>query len=110
DDILALSKARHMASEREKVAAGDLVEEALARLADNPAFQRAELSVAPGLPVLVVNRVWVVEAVYNLVSNALKYSGEGQRAEIEIAPYRPLEHEPGREGFMVRDRGPGVPP
>jgi len=50
-----------------------------------------------------------VEAVYNLLSNALKFTREGHAPEIEVAPYSDAS-DPRNVGLVIRDRGPGVAP
>ena len=46
------------------------------------------------------------QAVQNLVSNALKYTVEGQAPVVQIGTFR----GPEGIGLVVRDRGMGVPP
>ena len=88
----------------------EIVQEALARLEARIEQTGASVRIVPGLPTLHANRTYATEAVYNLVSNALKFVGEGEKPEIEIAPYETDEKTLGEVGFVVRDRGPGVEP
>jgi two-component system sensor histidine kinase KdpD len=58
----------------------------------------------PGLPLLRVDAVLLVQLLDNLVDNALKYGGDA--APVEIA----VTLEPGQIRLAVRDRGPGIAP
>ncbi|MCA9400583.1 MAG: PAS domain-containing sensor histidine kinase, partial [Candidatus Omnitrophica bacterium] len=64
----------------------------------------AQVKIAASFPSFKVDRLWAVQAVYNLVSNAIKYAKQGQPPEIDIEPY-----ESGNElGIIVKDRGIGI--
>ena len=110
DDITALSRVQRMEPPAEEVEGHVIVREALARLETEIKETEAQVQVAKDLPRLWADKTWATEAVYNLVSNALKFTREGAAPEVEIAPYQPQEGEPGRVGIVVRDRGPGVEP
>ncbi len=58
----------------------------------------------PGLPLLRVDAVLLVQLLDNLVDNALKYGGN--RAPVEIV----ATLETGQIRLAVRDRGPGIAP
>jgi len=59
--------------------------------------------VEPGLPALSVDSRAVVEAIYNLLDNAAKYSPVG--SDIRISASRVADNV----RFSVEDEGPGVP-
>jgi len=62
------------------------------------------------LPRTVRSRTWAVEAVCNLVANALKFTDGDEHPDIEIAPYESSGADGDPVGIVVRDRGPGIPP
>ena len=53
------------------------------------------------------SREWATAAVYNLLSNAVRYGGQNGAPEIRVEPF--LNAESGEAGIVVHDRGPGVP-
>lgn len=103
DDTAALTRARKIGEPVAVMEGGSMVREALSRLEEKIRATGAKITVAKQFPQFRVDKTWVAEALYNLVSNALKFTREGRAPEVEIAPY--LDH-----GFVVRDRGPGVAP
>ena len=105
DDIVTHSKA-----EREEIESRVIVGKALERLKPKIEETRAKIHVAPGLPWIRVDAMWATQTVYNLVSNALKFTREGEAPEVEIAPYLPDTSGPRGIGLIIRDRGPGVAP
>lgn len=84
----------------------DLVDEVVAALGPLAQSQERELiwQRPPGQAVLEMDRVWVSQAVENLLSNALKHTPPDCRVQVLS----------GRDGFQawieVHDQGPGVPP
>lgn len=82
-----------------------LVGDALALLEGKIRQRGALIEVAAGLPRLRVNSAQATAAVVELLTNALKFTPEGQAPQIEIAPWA----TEGEAGLLVRDRGPGIP-
>jgi two-component system phosphate regulon sensor histidine kinase PhoR len=81
----------------------ELVRSAMAPLEmEQEVARRLELVVEPHLPRIMADRDMLVEAIRNLVTNALKYSGEGA-VVVTIRSYG--------EGVAVsvRDHGPAIP-
>lgn len=109
DDILLLSRAQRMDQAGESVSGEEVVHAALERLERKINESQAKIDIAPNLPWLEVNKTWATEAVYNLISNGLKYTNGNSPPEIEIAPYYD-EDEQLLVGIVVKDRGPGVEP
>lgn len=105
-DILRLSRAHRMEVRFDEVLAQQLVDDVLARLEMQIDELDAQIIVRPNLPTLFVNITWASEALYNLVSNALKYHVPGERPNIEIDGFY-LNHQ---LGLVVRDQGIGVAP
>jgi len=110
NDILTFSRVRRITLPTEEVTGEVIVREALNELEARIQETKAKVQVAKDLPRLLADRVWATQAVYNLVSNALKFTKPGEPPEVEIAAYRPESGDADGEGLVVRDRGPGVAP
>lgn len=110
NDILAFSRVRRITPPTEEVKGEVIVREALGELEARIQETKAKVQVANDLPRLPADRTWATQAVYNLVSNALKFTRPGAPPEVEIAAYRPAPGDSDGEGLVVRDRGPGVAP
>lgn len=109
-EILTLSRVQRFEPPTLEIQSSKAVEEALARLQKNIEETHATILLAPDLPPLRADQMWVTQAVYNLIANALKFTGEGTAPNVEIAPYDGKGRYPGEVGLVVRDRGPGVKP
>jgi signal transduction histidine kinase len=68
-----------------------------------PAGSSLELNSAPALPVVAADPEKLRRVLVNLVDNAVKYSPDGGRIEVEVAP------SDGWVRFSVRDEGLGIP-
>jgi signal transduction histidine kinase len=62
------------------------------------------LTTAPDLPPVAADPDKLRQILTNLIDNAIKYSPDGGRVELEVA------RSGGRVRFRVSDRGLGVPP
>lgn len=109
-EILTLSRAQRLEPPTKEIQSSKAVKEALARLQKNIEETNATILLVPDLPPLRADQIWVTQAVYNLIANALKFTGEGTAPNVEIAPYDGQGKYPGEVGLVVRDRGPGVNP
>ncbi|TNE85512.1 MAG: hypothetical protein EP330_25865 [Deltaproteobacteria bacterium] len=108
-----LSWARMEAGRRvyevESVDAEDIVSEALAafrsqRLHEADATDQIDVDLPEDLPPMLVDRDAIVEALLNLISNAVKYTPEPRRIRVAATEQR------GRVGLSVQDNGPGIAP
>lgn len=105
--ILTLFRIRQMEPSTMQPILGEvIVQAALERLEEVIQQKEAKVIVACNLPALQVNKNWAIEGLYQLISNALKYTYESEAAEVEIATY----NGPQGVGFVVKDRGIGVMP
>ena len=110
DDILDLSRARRLQPAEEPIPGGEIAREVVERLAARIEETGAVVAVASDLPDICADRTWATAALFNLLSNGLKFTRNGTAPEVSIDGYR--EHGNGADvtGFIVRDRGPGVAP
>ncbi len=108
DDLLLLSRVRRSEIETEAIDARQVVDAALDRLEAAIRRSGGEVQVGPDLPQLLAERTWATQAIYNLLSNALKFTRPGERPRVEIAAYRERDGPHAGVGIVVRDRGPGV--
>lgn len=110
DNITTLSKTRTITLPTEMVPAKDIVRGALERLELKIRESGAVIRVAENLPQLKADPMWAQEAIYNLISNALKYVKPGEKPQIDIVSYDANESGYEEHGLVVQDRGPGVSP
>jgi signal transduction histidine kinase len=110
DDLQTLSTAEAgvLRLHREPVAAGELVDDAVAafRAAADEAGVSLEGRVAEGLAELALDRVRIAEVLANLLSNALRHTPRG--GSIVLAAERANDGE--SVELTVTDTGPGIPP
>ena len=96
--------------ELEEVDPLDLANKALSLFSSQAAAKGISLSVVepgPARPRLVADRLRIGEVVYNLVSNAIKYSPTGSLVRIGVSATR--DTHPGFVRIAVEDSGPGIP-
>jgi signal transduction histidine kinase len=110
DDILMLSRSQRMGAPTEEVDGESIVLETVKRLEGKISATDAQIHVAKDFGGLKVDKVWATQAVYNLIANALKFTRDGERPVVEVAPYRPNGPDSSAIGIVVRDRGPGIAP
>lgn len=106
DDIHEVSKAIKLVPTEARTPAADLVDSALAELADRIDETGAEVEVIGPLPELPLSARWGSRALQNLLSNALKFTQDDHTPNVEIAAFRSDDED--LVGIVVRDRGPGV--
>ncbi|MBC2606622.1 CheR family methyltransferase [Pelagicoccus albus] len=107
DDVLSLSRISRMDPPSELIPGDTIVSAALKGLEAKINETKAQIVTTTDFPNIKANLTYATQALFNLVSNALKFVAEGKNPEIEISPY----HDPNNQytGFIVRDRGPGIP-
>jgi len=106
EDVLTLSRVQRTVQPAEDVDTGEIVADVLRHLEPRIRETQAVVRVGDALPNIRADRRWAMQAVQNLVSNALKYTEEGHPPDVEIGGFT----GPEGVGLVVRDRGMGVPP
>jgi signal transduction histidine kinase len=110
DNVLELARLERK-EKKPAVAAGEvgpILEEALTLLqphAEKEGFA-LKLEIEPNLPTVKVDRDALLQVIFNLVDNAIKYGRNAERKEVKIAARR----EAGEVVVEVADQGPGVAP
>ena len=109
NEVLELSRAQQLEVPDQGTDGRALVMQAIAQLQDAIDAFGATVRVADQMPNVRANERWATQAVYNFIHNALKFCEDGCKPEIDIYPYAPVGDEPPMKGFVVADRGAGVP-
>ncbi len=110
DDVLLLSRAQRTVDASELVDLGELVSSVLQILSARIDETKASVKVHEPLPVVLGDRRWLIQALQNLVANALKFSQPDEAPDVEIATADASELAGAEAGIVVRDRGIGVDP
>ena len=109
DDVLLLSRAQRTVDASESVNLSRTVKNVLQILAARIEETGATITVEEPLPTVLGDRRWLIQALQNLVANALKFTLPGEHPNVEIATASESELDGDQAGLVVRDRGPGVP-
>jgi PAS domain S-box-containing protein len=104
NDVLEVSRIGRVAQTNEPVALQEVAMEALELVSGAIAARRANVVVADALPVVMGNRVRLLEVVQNLLENALKYMGNQPEPRIEIG----AREDPTHSVLFIRDNGIGI--
>jgi PAS domain S-box-containing protein len=127
DGVSLFMRAHRLTVASRTMDGGAAVAEALRRVEPEIARARASVTVNGPFPSIRADKVWVVEVLFHLLGNALKFTADGHPPVVEIAAWQPdpaaaaqsvVPGEPfggfvavgplAEVGFVVRDRGPGV--
>ncbi len=111
EDLLQLSRVGRQLGPPQEVPFSELAREAVELVAGQIADRGAEVRIAPDLPAVSVDRPRLVEALQNLVQNAVKYMGDQAHPRVEIGVRRAgARGDSDRPVFYVRDNGMGIEP
>jgi PAS domain S-box-containing protein len=103
-DLLELSRVGRRQEPAQAVAVSEVVAEARESLAELVGRAGAKLEVAADLPLVWYSRLALSQVFVNLISNAIKFSREGEIPRVEIG----WEKRPGGGRFHVTDNGIGI--
>jgi signal transduction histidine kinase len=106
DQILDLSRVGRIIYPPTEVAFGAIVEEALTVAQGPIETRKVRLQIEPGLPIVSVDRVRMVQVMQNLITNSIKFMGQQESPRIEIGTFK----REGTSGFFVKDNGIGIDP
>lgn len=105
-DLLELSRVGRVINAPEQTSFATIVAEALLRLSGQIETSNVQVRVAEDLPVVMVDRIRMIEVMQNLLDNAIKYTHDQVQPCIEVG----AEQRDGETLFFVRDNGVGIPP
>jgi PAS domain S-box-containing protein len=103
-DLLELSRVERTEEPKEDVEVGEVVAEALENLAGTISGAGAQIVVAESLPRVRASRRRLLQVFSNLVSNAVKFSREGESPRVAIR----WERLRRAYRFLVSDNGIGI--
>ena len=102
DDLLELSRLTRTEMHRQRLDLGEMARKITIELQRDEPDRRAEFEIAPGLTGSG-DRVLVEAALENLLRNAWKFTGQCERATIEVG----VTAHDGERVYHVRDNGAG---
>lgn len=106
EDVLAIGQLRAgtFALQRVPLALGPLAETAVAHVGPlaEARGQRVELAAAAGLPLVYADTDRIGQVLYNLLSNAIRFSPAGSAIEVRVSAIEDAVR------VEVRDPGPGI--
>ncbi|VVB62697.1 Methanogenesis regulatory histidine kinase FilI [uncultured archaeon] len=105
-DTLELSRIGRVIEPPVDVPFGEIAEEALNQTRQKIASEGFDVSVAPEMPFVHVDRMRIAEVLVNLIENSIRYTRSVDRPKIEIGCTRRGEETI----FFVRDNGIGIDP
>jgi len=103
-DLLELSRVGRKSSSKKSIRWRDIVDESLGSVAGSIVKQNVDVQISPKELILYADRQQLVEIWQNLIDNAVKYSKEQARPQVEIG----FVTESRETVFFVRDNGRGV--
>ena len=106
DELLELSRAGRVVSAPESIAFAALARDALSLVRGPLEQRRIEVKLTPDSPEIVGDRSRLVRALQNLISNAVKFSGDEAEPRIVVGS----RISAGETIFFVKDNGPGIEP
>jgi signal transduction histidine kinase len=89
DGVSLFMRAHRLAIASRTIDGGAAVAEALRRVEPEIARVRASVSVNGPFPSIRADKGWVVEVLFHLVANALKFTASGHPPVVEIAAWNP---------------------
>ncbi len=104
DELLEISRVGRLVNPSEDVAFADLARDAVRLVSGQLSEAGVPVEIGSNLPVVHVDRPRVVEALQNLIDNAVKFMGEQPAPLVEIG----AEERSSETVLYVRDNGIGI--
>lgn len=106
DDLLNLEHIESgYGSNLQEMHIGEVINEVVAEI--RPSFDDKQImlsiEIQPNLPLLYIDRRWIVRAIMNYLDNAYKYGFHGMQVVLRVFLNKPMLH------VEVADNGPGIP-
>jgi len=105
-EVLDLSRAGRAAGPAVALELASVAREAVANASQELKQQRVAVEIAPGLPVVMGDRVRLVEVVQNLIANAARFMGDEPRPRVVIGSRGGAPE--GQALVFVQDNGIGI--
>lgn len=106
DDVLDYSRAGKTAYEPEVVSLNQITEEVVVVLKKQIDETGAQITIAPDMPDVYVDRKRLREVLHNLLENAIKFSREGSAPRISVT----AERQDDEVICRIKDNGIGIDP
>ena len=106
DEILDLSRIGRIMNPPANIPLDDIVQEALKQAEGLLNARQIKVRVEPGLPIVHVDRLRIMQVIQNLITNSIKFMGDQKSPYLEIG----MEETNGGHAFFVRDNGIGIEP
>ncbi len=103
-DLLHLSRLGRVQNTPVAVSFTELAQEAAQRVAGQIAQRGVLVNITPDLPIVLVDRARLVEALQNLIDNGVKFMGSQPHPQIDIG----VQLRDNETVFFVRDNGLGI--
>jgi len=106
NELLELSRIGRLVNPPKEIPFGRLVDETLEIVDGQLREKQVIVNVEADFPVVHVDQIRVVEAIQNLVTNAIKFMGEQEKPTINIG----MKTINAEKVFFVKDNGMGIAP
>lgn len=107
DELLELSRIGRLVNPPERVPFGELAREALSLVEGQLTAAQVKVQIDADMPEVYGDRLRLLEALQNLLDNAIKFMGPQKQPHIHIG-WKPLPD--GEPAFFIKDNGIGIPP
>ncbi len=104
ESTLKLSRAGRVIEIPVAVDMNEVVSEAVERIEGRLQAVEGVIEIASGLPVVMGDKIRLIQVVQNLLDNSVKYRQEGQPLKIELG----FKEQGGEAVFFVKDNGRGI--